>query len=275
MRLPTATLDGRSRIAWICGIALLVLAVMALVAAAAIRLSAARGKPNTGDLRPAPSATHPTEEPLPDRGVVDPTRSATAAQEVAHLKAAPEVAPQVSTRLPRITGPAARQPDLYARAFAARLLTQDFRSPRADLLAWVQAESAQTTEPTVIGLVPAALRHKWAVFSLTDDQPTPPIPTPDEWQALAHQHAHATVHIQRVLEPVTWSTAVLAGDITDPGATAREVDALVTLHSTTRGRPQTSATSVALTMNLEGPPSRPTWGFVTAVTYRAVPVGAP
>lgn len=81
------------------------------------------------------------------------------------------------------------------------------------------------------------------------------------------------MRVQHVTEPVAWSSAVLAGDITDPGVTAREVDALVTLHTTVDGRKRAQRFSVALTMNLEGPPTRPRWGFVTAVTYTVVPMG--
>ena len=46
--------------------------------------------------------------------------------------------------------------------------------------------------------------------------------------------------------------------------------ALVTLHSTEAGIEQKIVTSVALTLNLEGPPARPNWGFVGAITYDAV-----
>ena len=30
-----------------------------------------------------------------------------------------------------------------------------------------------------------------------------------------------------------------------------------------------------MTLNLEGPPARATWGFVAAVTYASIPIGAP
>jgi hypothetical protein len=75
-----------------------------------------------------------------------------------------------------------------------------------------------------------------------------------------------------VIEPIPWSTAVAAGEISDPGVTAREVTALVTLHTTEGGIDHRTVTSVALTLNLEGPPALSNWGFVGAVTYDAIPV---
>lgn len=194
--------------------------------------------------------------------------------ELQRLSAAPPVAP-VSESHP-ISGELAQQPDLYAAEFVRRLLTQDFRSPRHSHLAWVQAESAPTREPLVVGLVPPDLRDGLAVYSVTDGADgVPPVPTEQEWQRLAATQAFDTVEIQRVTEPLAWTNAVAAGRVTDPGITGREVDALVTRH--TAGAPARAATkfSVAITLNLEGPPVRPAWGFVTSVTYTAIPIGTP
>ena len=63
-----------------------------------------------------------------------------------------------------------------------------------------------------------------------------------------------------------------SGRIKDAVFTGREVTALVTLHTLMDGRAKASVVSVALTLNLEGPPVRPDWGFVTAVTYTQIPV---
>jgi hypothetical protein len=142
-------------------------------------------------------------------------------------------------------------------------------------LAWVQRESARTDEPLVTGLVPPELRDRVALFSVTGRGEGPsPVPSPAEWTSLRTQRARTTVVVQRVTEPLVWSNAVEAGRISDPGVTAREVTALVTLHTVTDGRPTTSTTSVALTLNLAGPPTRDTWAFVAVITYRAVPMGA-
>jgi len=99
-----------------------------------------------------------------------------------------------------------------------------------------------------------------------------PIPVTDEWARLAQLQGYTTVEVQRVSEPMAWSSAVSSGRITDAGVTGREVTAMVTLHIVQDGRPRVSVSSVALTLNLEGPPARPDWGFVTAVTYTQIPV---
>ena len=198
-----------------------------------------------------------------------PEQARAVADEVDRLRNSAPVTPRISSRHNRILGEASLQPDLYAAAFVKELLTQNYLTPREDLLGWVQAESAATTEPTVAGLIPPELRPKWAVFSVSEG-PTAPVPTIADWTSLGLRQGRTTVEIQRVLEPVPWSTAVAAGEISDPGVTAREVTALVTLHTTEAGIERTVVTSIALTLNLEGPPARSTWGFVGAVTYDAV-----
>jgi hypothetical protein len=80
--------------------------------------------------------------------------------------------------------------------------------------------------------------------------------------------------VQRVSQPLAWSSAVSAGRITDPGVTGREVTALVTRQTVEAGTPRKTVTSVAVTLNLEGPPSRADWRFVGVVTYDAIPVGS-
>ncbi|WP_411283202.1 hypothetical protein [Lapillicoccus sp.] len=165
------------------------------------------------------------------------------------------------------------QPDLFARAFVTRLLTQDYRQPRTELLGWVQAHAAQSTDPLVMGLIPSDLRDKWAVFSVTDTGSGPaPVPTPTEWEGLAGRSARTTVQIQHVNQPYSWTSAVATGRITDAGVTGREVTALVTLHTVDDGSPHTATTSVALSFNLEGPPTRDHWGFVTLAAYTVVPL---
>ena len=176
----------------------------------------------------------------------------------------------------RIAGDQAQQPDLYAAEFVRRLLTQDYRSPRQTHLAWVQAESAQTTEPLVVGLVPPELRDRLAVYSVSDAADGPsPVPTEQEWRQLAAAGSYTSVQIQHVTEPLAWTNAVADGRITDPGITGREVAALVTRHTSGSGGDHAQRFSVAMTLNLEGPPARATWGFVAAVTYASIPIGAP
>lgn len=155
------------------------------------------------------------------------------------------------------------------------LLTQDYRASRDELLAWVQAESSHTNEPLVIGLVPEELRDRWAVFTVTDEATGPVVPAAADWNRLAVLQGRTTVEVQRVTQPLAWSSAVSAGRITDPGITGREVTALVTRHTIEAGTPRQSVTSVAVTLNLEGPPTRPDWRFVGVVTYDAIPVSSP
>lgn len=200
---------------------------------------------------------------------VSPEQAAAIADEVDRLRNSQPVPPRISNGRSRIAREASLQPDLYASAFVKELLTQNYGTPRDDLLSWVQAESARTNEPRVVGLIPPELRSKWAVFSVSEG-PTPTVPTVADWSSLGLRHGRTTVEIQRVKEPVSWSTAVAAGEISDPGVTAREVTALVTLHTTEAGINKKMVTSVALTLNLEGPPALPNWAFVGAVTYDAV-----
>jgi hypothetical protein len=202
---------------------------------------------------------------------VPPQQTGAVVDEVSQLRGSQPVAPADSSSHHLISGEATLQPDLFAAAFVKELLSEDYATPRSDLLSWVQAESSRTTEPTIVGLIPIELRPKWAVFSVGEGS-TPPVPATAEWTALGLRQGHMSVQIQRVTEPVSWSTAVAAGEIYDPGVTAREVTALVTLHTNESGIGQTTVTSVALTLNLEGPPAQSNWGFVGAITYDAVPV---
>jgi hypothetical protein len=195
-------------------------------------------------------------------------------RDLRRLRTVTPVAASSQTR--RIGGDQAQQPDLYAAEFVRRLLAIDFRSPRAEHLAWVQAESARTAEPLVVGLVPEDLRDRLAVYSVTDTADgDAPVPDEQEWRQLAATGTQTTVQIQRVSEPLAWTNAVADGRITDPGITGRQVAALVTRHTKGSDGDHVTKFSVALTLNLEGPPTRTTWGFVTLVTYTAIPVGAP
>ena len=131
-----------------------------------------------------------------------------------------------------------------------------------------------TADPLVVGLVPVGLRDRFAVYSVADTSDGPaPVPTQSEWAALAVAHASTAVRIDRVVEPTDWSDAVQAGRVTDPGTTARLVAATLTRRTGTSGHAKTQAFSVAISLDLEGPPTRADWRFVTAVTYTAIPMG--
>lgn len=218
--------------------------------------------------------------PAPTRSAPNPSATAVpsaaskAEAEIAQLRTAPAVSPASAGG--RISGETATQPDLYAAEFVRRLLTQDYQKPRARHLAWVQSEAASTNEPLVVGLVPPELRDRLAVFSVTTrDDSTAPIPTAAEWDALGRQHGFTTVTIERVTEPLAWTNAVASGRITDPGIAGREVAATTTRHTRDARGDHTTKFSVAMRLNLEGPPTRDAWGFVTAVTYTAIPLTTP
>ena len=189
-------------------------------------------------------------------------------QSLARMRAQVPVAPATSARYPAVSSQARLQPDLYAAAFTRQLLTQDYRTSRGQLLAWVQSEAAQSTEPLVVGLTPVGLRGRLALWSVQDDTVSPAIvPSPSTWTALAQRRGYTTVQIQKVTEPVSWAAAVAGGRITDPGITARQIDAEVTLHTTDHGHATATRSSVSLTVQLEGPPARGGYGFVVAVIY--------
>lgn len=213
----------------------------------------------------APKPSHGATAPQP-AGIPAPDLDA----EVARLRAGPAARATESVSEP-IGTEARSQPELYAAEFTRRLLSQDYRASREDLLSWVQSESAESSDPLVVGLVPKELRDKLAVFSVSDGADGPaPVPPAVEWERLAAAGAFATARVQRVTEPLAWTNAVEAGRITDPGLTARVVSAEVFLH--VQGRIEVY--SVELSLEFEGPPVRYDWGFVGAVTYTSMPMGA-
>jgi hypothetical protein len=221
---------------------------------AAVRTTAAGGAPAS---------------PLP---TLNPSQSSAVERGIADLRAFPPVTPSTSTRYPPILAGKKTQPDVYAAAVAAQLLTQDYRARREDLLSWIQAESALTSEPSIVALIPPDLRGKFAVYSAVASADWNPVVSQAEWDVLARKAAYTTVTVQRVIEPLYWSQAIAGGRLTDQGVTQREVDAQVTLHYLERGTRKTSVSSVALTINLEGPPSRGGYGFVSIDNYVTVKV---
>ena len=253
--------------------AIAVLAVGFLVAVVTLQIA----RPNQAGDPPAHGASAPShpdgmrDDAQPPANGSARAEADPAAYQLERLRALMPVVASPATAV--IVGEAAQQPDLYAAEFTRRLLTQDYRQPRHAHVQWVQAESATTTEPLVIGKVPPELRDRLAVYSVTDAADGPaPIPTPAEWAGLAAQQAYTTVSIDRVEEPFAWTNAVASGRISDPGITGRDVAATVTVHSTADGRPHIATYSVGLSLNLEGPPTRRTWGFVAAVSYTAIQV---
>ncbi|MHB1475041.1 MAG: hypothetical protein ACYCV4_15760 [Dermatophilaceae bacterium] len=251
-----------------------VLALLALVAVAVIvnghttptsaSQSAVEGSIPTAATTPSPSRA----------GSLASEQQLELAQSINRMRAVPSVNAATSPNFPAVSAEARLQPDLYAAAFVRQLMTQDYATDRAHLLAWVQSESAQSTDPLVVGLTPFDLRGRMAVASVQDGVNGPaPVPSQGDWADLARRQGHTTVQIQRVTEPVPWASAVANGSITDPGVTARQVDADVTLHTIERGKVAAQHFSVALVVNLEGLPVRSEYGFVAAITYNVAAVG--
>jgi hypothetical protein len=246
---------------WALGATALV--VLSLITTAVI----AGGHSSPTSIRHVAGSSSPTAS-LPGPSSLTAGQQSDLQQSLARMRAQIPIVPATSAGYPAVSSQARLQPDLYAAAFTAELLTQDYRTSRDDVLAWVQSESAQSTEPLVVGLTPVKLRARLALWSIQDDTGSPAIvPNQAVWTALAARQGYTTVRVQKVTEPVSWADAVAGGQITDPGVTARQIDAEVTLHTSDHGHPITAASSVALTIQLEGPPSRGGYGFVVAVIY--------
>jgi hypothetical protein len=256
-------------LAAVAGLALLILGCALVLRSSGHDHEGRRG-PSTSD-RSAPPVTAPGQL----TSTLAPSDSAAVANDIARLAATPDVSPATSPAYPAIPVGERAQPDLYARAFVTELLTQDYRTNRNDLLAWAQSETAQCSEPLVVGLVPADLRHKFGLWSLTDstDSSETPIPSAAEWKAWGDRSARSTITILRVTEPVRWAEAVAAGKLSDPGVTARDVEAEVTTQWIDHGHLKASRRSVSLSLTLEGPPSQSGYGFVNEVIFDSVAGG--
>jgi len=99
-------------------------------------------------------------------------------QSIERMRAVPPVQPATSGHYAAVSAEAQQQPDLYAAAFVRQLMTQDYRTDREQVLAWVQSESAQSTDPLVVGLTPVDLRARMAVASVQDGVNGPaPVPS--------------------------------------------------------------------------------------------------
>jgi hypothetical protein len=256
---------------WVLGATVLV--VIALVTVAVV-VNGHRSPTSAG--RSTPEGSRPTVATTPSPSGARSLTSGQQAeleQSIGRMRDVVPVNAATSPQYPAVDAGARQQADLYAAAFVRQLLTQDYRTSRELLLSWVQSESAQSTDPLVVGLTPVDLRDRMAVASVQDNINGPsPVPSGKDWADLALRQGHTTVRIQRVSQPVSWASAVASGQITDPGVTARQVDAEVTVHTNDNGKATAMRYSVALVVNLEGPPVRDGYGFVAAITYNLAAV---
>jgi hypothetical protein len=237
---------------------LITLAVLGIV------LPADRGSSHTA--RPPSSSTSPVADGQ-QRG-----SNVLSASERAQLDAAPQVTPGTSRRLPAIPADHRTQPDLYARAFFAALFVHTYTDVnRADMLAWVQAQQAAT--PFLTRVTPSEM-NRLLVESATDPEWSnhgfAAIPDPGKWAAAAA--GQLSVRIDRLVSiiPPSWEQAISRGAVTDPGLTERMVSGDMTMTMTTGGHPETQHVSVALTLLLEGPPTRGQYGAVVIADTNAV-----
>ncbi len=257
---------------WALGAATLV--ILVLISATVVVNGHASRTPTSHSSGKSPSPIAATTPSSTSSRSLTSQQHAELQQSISRMRDLVQVKAATSSLYPAVRAEARQQPDLYAAALVRQLLTQDHRTSRNELLAWVQSESAQSTEPLVVGLTPVDLQSKLAVASVQDGANGPsPVPSQSDWMALARRHGHTTVQISHVTEPVSWASAVANGQITDPGVTARQVDAEVTLHTIDHGKATTARYSMALVVNLEGPPVRGGYGFVAAITYNVAAMG--
>ena len=266
-----STPAGR-RLLIVAGGVLLALTLVVMVSAVVIRSmqrwsDVADGASGEWPVTPATTSGQPSD------GLTS-EQSSSVRRDLAALAALPMPPPSTSVAYPAIAPVLDGQPDAYAAAFVRELFTRNYRTPRTELLSWIRSEAAASSEPSVVGLVPPALRPKLAVYSLTSGAAplSAPVPQPAEWARWRQVAGRTTVAVERVREPRSWTDAVAAGHTTDPSATVRTIDARVTTVWMAHGKQKSSQHEVSLVLALEGPPGRSGYGVVCAIDYHEVAV---
>lgn len=173
------------------------------------------------------------------------TPSPVSPSDIASWDAIAPVTPGVSANYPAITGDSTTGRYDYAKAFITELFTQDYRKPRAALLAWAQYESV----PIVTNGLPPADEAKGLVDSLTDltwdNAPTAPVPPAGEWLSLQTQSGYQTVSDVTVTADSLWQQEIAAGHATkDKKMVVLDASLTVTLHAKTGGQATTLSSSV-------------------------------
>lgn len=226
--------------------------------------------PAGGRVLPTPSPH--TSGPPASSGAAVGGYNILSSRELSMLDAAPSVAPATTRLLPPIPANDRAQPDLYARAFFTALFTHPYVGvTRAQMLAWLQAQRVES--PFITGGTAAEL-NRLLVESASD-----PAWSNHGYAALADDAGwaeavagRASVRIDRLtcVIPPDWETAISAGDITDPGLTARLVSADMTMTWTENGHLNTRKFSAALTLLLEGPPTTSQYGVIVIADTNVV-----
>jgi hypothetical protein len=271
IRRILARMDPRYRLALFAGATVALVAVLVCFCGLVLRDSSTHRVASPAVTR------RPLSHPRAASASVPPTTGpgSTLDDDLARLNGAPDVIASASSAFPAIGDEARQQPDLYASAFTTELLTQNYRTDRTALLAWVQLEATPCNEPLVVGLVPPALRPKLAVWTVsnTADGSQPPVPSATDWDGWAAHAGSTTAKVTRVTEPESWADAVRTGRITDPHVIARDVDAIVTTRWTERGHVRTAKRTVTLGLTLELRPDGRGYGFVDVATYTTAQIG--
>jgi hypothetical protein len=171
--------------------------------------------------------------------------------DVAYWDALQPVAPAVSGAYPAVPASVKADPILYARSFVTELFSQDYRAPRAGLLAWVQYESV----PIVSNVLPPSDEAKGLVNSVTDptwdDTATTVVPPVGQWLSLQAQNAYLTASNVQIAANAEWQAAVAAGHaLSDPKMVLLDATLTTTLHTTVGGRSTTSQSRVSTRLML-------------------------
>jgi hypothetical protein len=268
LRLALATTKPSRRVGVIALAAVSAFALLIGVIAFVLRDSSSVRHSSSPDSFQSPASAKSAPPVVPEDSTLD--------GDLARLSAAPGVRPATSRAYPSIRPASRQQPDLYASAFAAELLNQDYRTNRAALLAWVQSESTPCNEQLVVGLVPVDLRPKLAVWTVseTTDGSEPPVPSPVDWAALGTRGGVAVAKAVRVSEPAAWLDAVNDGRITDSRVAARDVEVDVTTRWQQDGQVRTAIRSITLGLTLELRPDGTGYGFVDLATLTTAAIAS-
>jgi hypothetical protein len=166
---------------------------------------------------------------------------------VRHDAAIPTTAPTTVPSAPAPTAAASTgggSPDSYAAYLARALWTIDYtRRSRAQEEEFWRAQLADVV-PAGAPAGTTVTQAQQAALSTLDAR----LPTAATWATLAATHTQSRFNVTSVSEPSSWISAVAAGQITDPGLTARTVLGVQTLSYGTPAHTTRQTQSVTIVM---------------------------
>jgi hypothetical protein len=188
---------------------------------------------------PQPNATTPTSGrasiPLVITPPTAPTRPSPTATPAPFVRAMPETS----------------SPDVYAAAVAEALWNVDYAATSRDaVLAFWRAQLARTLPAGTPAGTTLAQAQDAAMSTITDY-----LPSDATWSTLASDHTVSSFAPTAVSEPPSWVAAIAAGDIADPGLTARTVIGVQKLTYEFGGAMRTLPQTQQLTVALLCPPT--------------------